>query len=351
MKIEELDYELPGNLVAQYPSDRRDDSRLIVCGKGGGKTRHCRFRDIPAFLSEGDLLVFNDTKVVKARVNAHGPAGETFELFFLAPTDRLSPGGEGPMWECLFRPSRKVKEGMTISVSPRLSLKVQRSLGMGRWIVHLSTADTLYDELERLGKVPLPPYIKRAAGENGYPDEERYQTVYAKVPGSVAAPTAGLHFTRGLLDTMARKGIESAFVSLDVGYGTFSPIREEVVESHRMHREYYSIAQESSGKVEEQKRKGGRVIAVGTTAMRALESAFDDHGKFRRSEGYTDLFIYPGYSFKVANGLITNFHLPRSSLLALVMAFGGVDEVKKHYREAASYGYRFFSYGDAMMIL
>ncbi len=324
---------------------------MIVCGRNGGDTSHCLFREIPKFLSEGDLLVFNETKVLKARVKVARTSGESLEVFFLAPSDRHSKDGGGDLWECLLRPSRKVKEGMRISVHPRFSLNVKTRLGRGRWIVECDTGATLTKELERVGKIPLPPYIKRAGGENGYPDEERYQTVYARVPGSVAAPTAGLHFTRGLLDSLALKGVESVFLSLDVGYGTFSPIREEVVESHRMHREYYTIDLESSRKVEEQRRKGGRVIAVGTTAVRALESAFDDQGNLHQAEGYTDLFIYPGYSFKVVTGLITNFHLPRSSLLALVMAFGGVDEVKEYYREAVSKGYRFFSYGDAMMIL
>jgi S-adenosylmethionine:tRNA ribosyltransferase-isomerase len=350
MKLEELDYDLPGDQIAQHPLPERDQSRLLVCKRGQDGVLHSTFRKLTQHLSSGDLLILNDTKVVRARVNL-GNRGELLEeIFFLGPSGE-DGSRNGGVWECLVRPSRRVAPGMTVAPVPGLEMSFLDSLGMGRWRVRCSCDRPLPEILEEAGEIPLPPYVRRRPCEGGFPDEERYQTVYAAVPGSVAAPTAGLHFTTDLLHGLEEMGVNISKITLDVGYGTFSPIRENIISSHRMHREHYFVPKETEEMVCRHKREGGRIIAVGTTVVRSLESAFGRNGVPGKLEGYTDLFIYPGYSFNIVDGLITNFHLPRSTLLALVMAFGGKKEIKDYYQIATSGGYRFFSYGDAMMII
>jgi len=351
MRTELLDYALPERLVAQRPAHRRRDARLMAMSRETGAIFHGTFSALPTFLRPGDLLVVNDTKVLRGRLRARRKGGGAVEIFLLSRLD-----GEGAAreerWEALARPSKRLSAGDTFGIGGVLEARLHRRHGEGRWEVTLSPREgTVADALERVGEVPLPPYIRRAPGEPaGEEDSRRYQTVYAALPGSVAAPTAGLHFDEEMLRELGAAGIGVARVTLSIGYGTFSPIRTEEVEDFAIHPERYRLTPEAAEAVNAARARGGRVVAVGTTSVRTLETCAGEDGTVAPSEGVTRKFIFPGYRFRAMDALLTNFHLPRSSLLALVMAFAGVDAVREAYRAAVEEGYRFYSYGDAMLI-
>jgi S-adenosylmethionine:tRNA ribosyltransferase-isomerase len=322
----ELDYDLPEPLIAQSPANPRDSSRLMVVDASSGTIAHHVFRDLPAFLGPGDALVLNETKVLPARVLARRPGGGEVELLFLRDL--------GGPWEALARPSKRLKPGMALAAGED-QLRVQESLGDGRWLV---AGDDVRGAMERNGRAPLPPYIKATAQA-----EEAYQTVYARNPGSAAAPTAGFHFTEDVLERVKGAGAEIARVTLHVGTGTFAPIRAEKLEDHIMHAEHYAVPEDAARVI------GGarRVVAAGTTVARTLES----WAASGEPEGESSLFIRPGYRWRRVDALLTNFHLPRSTLLAMVMSFGGKDLLREAYRVAVEERYRFYSFGDAMLIL
>jgi S-adenosylmethionine:tRNA ribosyltransferase-isomerase len=348
VKTEILDFDLPQELVAQEPARDRTASRLLVLSRRDGSIRHLRFSDLPSLLRAGDLLVVNDTKVLKGRLRSRRSTGGAVELLLLSP---LSPPGREERWEALARPSARLSPGDALPVGEGFSATLLSRAGRGRWEVSLTSGSTVAEALERYGEIPLPPYIRRERGDGRLAsDAERYQTVYASEPGSVAAPTAGLHFDGELLSRLDAMGVERAAVTLSVGYGTFSPVRTEALEEHPIHRERYRLPEETARAVARARARGGRVVAVGTTSVRVLETCADGSGGVAAGEGETSLFLFPGRPFSVVDALVTNFHLPRSSLLALVMAFAGVDAVREAYRAAVAGRYRFFSYGDAMFV-
>jgi S-adenosylmethionine:tRNA ribosyltransferase-isomerase len=329
MLTSELDYELPEGLIAQKPAVPRASSRLMVVDVGKGTIEHHVFRDLPCFLGSGDVVVLNETKVVPARLLVRRPGGGTSELLFLRSL------GEGDnVWEVMARPSRRLRPGMILAAGPD-ELRVVEPLKEGRWIV---AGVGVPETLRRRGRMPLPPYI-RATSEA----ERAYQTVYARNPGSAAAPTAGLHFTGEMLGELRGAGAETSYITLHVGTGTFLPVRVEKLEEHRMHAEYYCVPDETVRIVSE----AVRVVAVGTTVARALESWAESGVR----EGESEIFIYPGYAWRAVDVLLTNFHLPRSTLLAMVMAFAGKELVREAYELAVKERYRFFSFGDAMLLL
>ncbi len=337
--LDDYDYDLPESLIAQHPASRRDASRLLVVG--GGPFSHKTFRDLPDCLAPGDLLVVNDTRVFPARLIGHkqGTGGEV-EIFLLHPT------GNGS-WEALSRPARRIREGTAVVFGDGSLRAVVEGRGeSGHLIVRLESEGDVDDAVDRVGRIPLPHYIRREP-EKG--DIERYQTVYARHRGAAAAPTAGLHFTDDMLELLAARGIHRASVTLHVGIGTFRPLTEETAAGDRLHAEYCRVSPETAAAVLDTRARNGRVVAVGTTSVRALETA-SSSGEIAPFEGWTDLFIRPGYRFRSVDALVTNFHLPRSSLLMLVCAFAGRERVLGAYREAVREGYRFFSYGDAMFI-
>lgn len=340
MKVEDFDYYLPENLIAQTPLKNRSESRLLVLDKETGDITHTKFYNIIDYLNPGDVLVINDTKVIPARlIGEKEDTKAHIELLLLKNI-------EGDIWECLSRPQKRLHLDTIVSFGNGL-LKAQvieiKEEGLVR--VKLLYQGILMEILDKLGKMPLPPYIKEELQDN-----DRYQTVYAKNIGSAAAPTAGLHFTEELLEKIKEKGITIVPVTLHVGLGTFRPVMEEKIEDHKMHSEYY-ILEESSAKILEKARlEKRRVIAVGTTSTRTLETIMQKYGKFVPCSGDTSIFIYPGYKFLGINGLITNFHLPKSTLIMLVSALAGKDNIMKAYKEAVAQEYRFFSFGDAMFI-
>jgi S-adenosylmethionine:tRNA ribosyltransferase-isomerase len=349
MKTDELKYELGSELIAQEPSKERSESRLLVLRRSQEGLIDSIFSSIGDFLEEGDCLVLNDTKVLQGRIFAQRLTGGQLEGLFLSEREK-------GLWEVIFKGAGKVKEEEEIVIKDKqgedyCSAKVESKMGEG--IVHLriESDGATEDILEEIGFPPLPPYIKRGRdlreAEN---DRQRYQTVYARKPGAVAAPTAGLHFTKRLMGRLEEKGIVFAYVTLHVGLGTFKPVTTEDLESHQMHSERYRIEGEEADKINSAKARGGRVIAVGTTSVRALESSAEGR-KVKECWGDTRLFISPGYRFKLIDGMVTNFHLPRSTLLALVAAFAGLEQILRSYRHAIEQGYRFYSYGDAMLIL
>ncbi len=339
LKLSDCDFELPEELIAQEPLPHRDQSRLMVLPRGGG-LEHGTFRDIVDLLQPDDLLVLNDARVVPARLLGQKVAtGGKVELLLSMPL------AGGDTWRCIGQASKPIREGMRLRFD-ELEAEVLAAHGEGVYDVRFH-ADDLFGALERVGRIPLPPYIRRDPSEA---DKQRYQTVYAKTPGAVAAPTAGLHFTPELLEQLRAKGVRLAEVTLYVGPGTFLPIRGDDVESHVMHAEFFRVSAEAAQAVNEAKQRGGRVIPVGTTALRTLESAADEQGVVRAGEGESRLFVYPGYHFKAVDALVTNFHLPRSTLLLLVSALAGRERMLDAYREAVLQRYRFFSYGDAMFI-
>ena len=352
MKTEQLDYELPAELIAQQPAARRTDSRLLVVDRAAGTFVDSVFGDLGRFLRSGDCLVLNDTRVLAARFVARRQTGGRLEGLFLAEP---RPG----TWEVMIKGAGKLKAGEQITLlardgHPYGTAQVLERQSDARIVLSLGVSDGLA-VLDRIGLPPLPPYIKRDSSQ-GLTDEDRvrYQTVYARSPGAVAAPTAGLHFTTDLLDQILRQGIELNYLTLHVGTGTFKPVTSESLEDHPIHAEQVMLGDQAAGAVNRAKHSGRRVVAVGTTSTRALESAAiqtDTGWEVRPLEGKTQLFITPGYRFKVVDCLITNFHLPRSTLLALVAAFAGLELTMAAYRHAVSRGYRFYSYGDAMLIL
>ena len=343
-----FDYPLPGDRIARYPADRRDESRLLVLPRGGGELRHLRFAQVGDLFREGDLVVLNESRVFPARLVGFKPTGARAEILLLRPAP--SPGREGreERWEALVRPGSKLKPGRRVVISPDLEVEVEDSAPGGGRIVRLHSELPVDEAQERYGRVPLPPYLGREEEEL---DRERYQTVYAREPGSVAAPTAGLHFTSELLESLQSAGVELARIVLHVGVGTFRPVETEDPGEHPMHAERYRIGPEVAEAVRRTRARNGRVWAVGTTVVRALEHAASADGLVAPSHGETDLFIRPPYRFQVVDALLTNFHLPRSTLLMLVSSFGGHEAVMDAYRQAVESGYRFYSYGDAMAVL
>ena len=339
MKKSDFYFDLPEELIAQTPLERRDASRLLILNKKTGELEHRHFYDLPEYLREGDCLVMNDSRVLPARLLGCRSSGGSVELVLLRDL------GEGK-WECLSRPGRKTKPGTELSFGEgELTATVSAVTEGGNRIVQFHYEGIFLEVLERLGKMPLPPYIKAELN-----DAERYQTVYSREVGSAAAPTAGLHFTQELLQKLADKGVRLCYVTLHVGLGTFRPVKEEEIEDHPMHAEFCMIPEETARIVNETKKNGGRVIAVGTTSCRTLESFASADGTLSPSSGWTDIFIYPGYTFKCIDALITNFHLPESTLIMLVSALAGRETILHAYETAVKERYRFFSFGDAMLI-
>ena len=339
MKTSEFDYYLPEELIAQHPSSQRDEARMMVLDRKTGKTCDKYFYDIIDYLKEGDVLVMNDTRVIPARLFGARPGkSEKIEVFLLNNT-------EGSKWEVLVRPGKKMKIGTEVVFSDELSCKVIDIKEDGNRIVEFYFEGIFNEILDRLGNMPLPPYIKEKLKDN-----EDYQTVYAKNPGSVAAPTAGLHFTKDLLQRIEEKGIKLAYLTLNVGLGTFRPVSEDDPTNHKMHSEFYTISQETADIINDAKDKGNRVIAVGTTSIRTLESVYQKNNKVCEDSGWTDIFIYPGFEFKVVDAIITNFHLPKSTLIMLIAAFTSREIILNAYNEAVNKEYRFFSFGDCMFI-
>ena len=340
MKTHDFWYDLPEELIAQTPLEQRDTSRLMALDRKTGQVSHKHFYDILDAINPGDCLVLNDSRVLPARLLGHRPSGGAVELLLLRDL------GDG-MWECLVRPGKKCTEGQEVIFGDgKLTATVTAVQEDGNRVVKFHYQGIFLEVLERLGKMPLPPYIKAELQ-----DQERYQTVYSKVVGSAAAPTAGLHFTEELLQKLRDKGVKTAFVTLHVGLGTFRPVKAENILEHHMHAELCMISAETADILNETKRQGGRIICVGTTSCRTLESLVNDDGSFEPKSKWTEIFIYPGYQFKAMNGLITNFHLPESTLVMLVSAFASREHVLAAYEEAVREKYRFFSFGDAMMIL
>ncbi|HSN91517.1 MAG TPA: tRNA preQ1(34) S-adenosylmethionine ribosyltransferase-isomerase QueA [Anaeromyxobacteraceae bacterium] len=341
MKISDFDYGLPEDLVAQAPVTPRDASRLLVL-PASGPLEHRRFADLPELLRPGDLLVLNDTRVIPARLVGRKATGGRVEILLCEPLE----GGLGRRWRALGQASKPIREGSVLSFDG-LEARVERAEGDGFLVVALDReGPELEAALARAGRVPLPPYVRREPTEE---DRERYQTIWAAAPGSAAAPTAGLHFTAPLLDRLSERGVERTAVTLHVGPGTFLPVRAESLDEHRLHAERYEVPPEAARAFAAARARGGRVVAVGTTAVRTLESAFEG-GDLRAGAGRTELFVRPGHPFRAVDLLVTNFHLPRSTLLVLACAFGGRERVLAAYREAVRLRYRFFSYGDAMLL-
>lgn len=339
MKRSDFYYDLPEELIAQTPLARRDGSRLLVLDKSTGALEHRHFYDLPDFLREGDCLVLNNSRVLPARLLGCRRSGGSVELVLLRDL------GEG-RWECLSRPGRKTKPGTELIFGNReLTATVLAVAEGGNRIVQFHYEGIFLEVLERLGKMPLPPYIREELA-----DAERYQTVYSKELGSAAAPTAGLHFTEELLEKIRQRGVKVCYVTLHVGLGTFRPVKEEEIEDHPMHAEFCIVPEETARAVTETKKAGGRIVAVGTTSCRTLESFSLEDGTLPATSGWTDIFIYPGYRFKCIDALVTNFHLPESTLIMLVSALAGREHILNSYKTAVEEKYRFFSFGDAMFI-
>lgn len=340
MKTHDFWYDLPEELIAQTPLEQRDTSRLLVLGRFTGELEHKHFYDILDYLKPGDCLVMNDSRVLPARLLGHRPTGGAVEVLLLRDLGDKK-------WECLCKPGRKMQVGNQVVFGDgELVATVVAVQEDGNRVVQFHYEGIFLEVLERLGKMPLPPYIKAELK-----DQERYQTVYSREVGSAAAPTAGLHWTKELLDKARKMGVQTAFVTLHVGLGTFRPVKAEEISEHHMHSELCMMSQETADILNQTKAKGGRVICVGTTSCRTLESLVNDDGTFAPRSKWTEIFIFPGYSFKAMDGLITNFHLPESTLVMLVSAFAGRENVLHAYEEAVKEKYRFFSFGDAMCIL
>ena len=340
MKTHDFWYDLPEELIAQTPLERRDGSRLMVLNRETGEVTHRHFYDILDYLNPGDCLVMNDSRVLPARLMGHRPTGGVVEVLLLRDLG-------DKRWECLCKPGRKMQVGSEVIFGDgELTGVVREVREDGNRVVEFRYEGIFLEVLERLGKMPLPPYIKEELQ-----DQERYQTVYSREVGSAAAPTAGLHFTRGLLEKIREKGVNEAFVTLHVGLGTFRPVKAEEVTDHHMHSELCMMNAETAKMLNETRQNGGRIVCVGTTSCRTLESLVNEDGTFEAKSKWTDIFIYPGYTFKAMDGLITNFHLPESTLVMLVSAFAGREHVLNAYEEAVKEKYRFFSFGDAMCIL
>ena len=340
LKTHDFWYDLPEELIAQTPLEQRDGSRLMVLDRDTGAVAHRHFYDIVDYLNPGDCLVMNDSRVLPARLLGHRPTGGAVEVLLLRDLGNKH-------WECLCKPGRKMQAGSEVIFgNGELTATVREVREDGNRIVEFHYEGIFLEVLERLGRMPLPPYIKAELE-----DQERYQTVYSREVGSAAAPTAGLHFTKELLEKIREKGVKEAFVTLHVGLGTFRPVKAEEVTDHHMHAELCMMNAETAELLNRTKAEGGRIICVGTTSCRTLESLVNEDGTFQAASKWTDIFIYPGYTFKAMDGLITNFHLPESTLVMLVSAFAGREHVLAAYEEAVRQRYRFFSFGDAMCIL
>ncbi len=342
-RTSDYDFHLPPEQIAQAPAERRDASRLLVVDRATGDLAHRVFADLAEYIPAGDALVVNETRVFPARLIGRRASGAEAEVLLLTPH-----GGEEKVWTALVRPGAKLKPGRSVDVSDELRVEILESTPGGERIVRLHTRLPLAEALDRYGEVPLPPYVQHRATEE---DRERYQTVYARERGSVAAPTAGLHFTPGLLAALEAKGVRIVRLVLHVGVGTFRPVETEDPAEHRMHSEWYHVPAAAAEELNAVRAAGGAIWAVGTTVTRTLETVTDEHGIVHPGEGWTDIFIRPPYRFRAVDHLITNFHLPKSTLLMLVAAFAGYDLVMRAYAEAVERGYRFFSYGDAMVIV
>lgn len=348
MLVSDFNYNLPEALIAQQPIPERDKSRLMVLERATGQIEHRIFRELPELLQPGDLLVFNNTRVFPARLFGHRGSGGKIEALILG----RSPDGR---FKTLLRTGGKIKPGEIISFSQdRIRIRATGKDKTGAWFFE-PVSERFWEKIDELGKIPLPPYIKREYNKpvsNGE-DRRRYQTVYAKERGSAAAPTAGLHFTPEILNKLSQRGVSTSFITLHIGYETFRPVKEKTVEEHDMHSEFFSVPPETLKAIENAKKRGNRVIAVGTTTCRVLETVALNVLKNANTgiKGWTDIFIYPGYEFKLVDAMITNFHLPESTLLMLIAAFTGTEAILAAYREAVRLEYRFYSYGDAMLIL
>ena len=345
MKLADFDYTLPEELIAQEPAEARDQSRLLVVDRRDGSIRHNIFHSLPRYLQPGDVLVVNNSRVIPARLRGQKATGGQVEVLLLSRRD-----GEEQTWEALLKAAKGIRPGMEVRFAENCTARVVSRITEKKWLLEFTVSLPFAEFLEQFGTPPLPPYIKRRgeeAKQQASADRERYQTVYAQVPGSVAAPTAGLHFSPEVLAALAVEGVPVARVTLHVGYGTFSPPVVEEVEDHRMEEEQYEISPETAAIINQAE----RIIAVGTTSTRTLEAAADGQGLIRAGRGATDIFIYPGYRFKRVNALLTNFHLPKSTLYLLVCAFAGQELIGEAYRQAIAAGYRFYSYGDSMLIL
>lgn len=339
LKKSDFYYDLPEELIAQTPAEPRDSSRLLVYDRSADKAEHKIFRDIKNYLRAGDVLVINNTKVLPARLYAHTEHGGRVEVLLLKRISSLR-------WEVLVKPGKKCKPGTRLTVDDKLSLTVNSVTDSGERIVDFECDGVFEEALDRVGSMPLPPYIKKKLE-----DKNRYQTVYAKTDGSAAAPTAGLHFTPQLLEEIKDMGVEIAQILLHVGLGTFRPVKEDAITDHKMHSEYYEVGEQAAQIISRAKREGRRVIAVGTTSVRTLESAANDDGTIDPCFGNTSIFIYPPYKFRCVDCLVTNFHLPESTLIMLVSALVGREKTLQLYKTAVEERYRFFSFGDAMLIL
>lgn len=339
MKTDDFDYYLPDNLIAQTPLDKRDGSKLLVLDKKTGEITHEHFNNIIEYLDENDVLVLNDTKVIPARLyGVKEETGAVIELLMLKDLGNNT-------WECLTKPAKRVKIGTIVNFSDKLKAKCVSVGDEGIRHFELIYDGILYEILDELGEMPLPPYIHEKLN-----DKDRYQTVYAKNIGSAAAPTAGLHFTKELLDKIEKKGIKVQYVTLHVGLGTFRPVSVEDVTKHKMHSEFYQMSKETAKELNKAKKEGKRIISVGTTSTRTLETIMSLYGEFKECCGNTEIFIYPGFEFKAIDGLITNFHLPKSTLIMLVSALASKEIIMNAYKEAVEKEYRFFSFGDSMFI-
>ena len=339
MKTHDFWYDLPEELIAQTPLERRDSSRLLVLDRRTGALEHRHFYDIIDYLNPGDCLVMNDSRVLPARLLGQRPTGGAVEVLLLRDLG-------GGAWECLVKPGRKMQQGQAVSFGDgALTATVTQVQEDGNRVVQFHYQGIFLEILERLGKMPLPPYIQEELQ-----DQERYQTVYSRSLGSAAAPTAGLHFTRELLDRIRQKGISEAFVTLHVGLGTFRPVKEEEITDHIMHSEWYTMDADTAELINSTRAAGGKIWAVGTTATRTLETIAAEDGSVRAQSGWTDIFIYPGYRFKVVDHLVTNFHLPESTLMMLISAFATREQVMNAYQQAVQQEYRFFSFGDSMLL-
>ena len=346
MNISEFDYVLPENLIAQMPADKRQNSKMLVLDKQNKTIEHKHFFDIVDYIDSNSILVLNNTKVLPARLYGTKDTGAKIEVFLLESKENKN-------WSCLIKPSKRVKPDTIITISYELKVRlIKRLEDDGEWLVELIYDGDLFDILHKVGNIPLPPYIERKlkTEEIKQFDMERYQTVYAKDEGSVAAPTAGLHFTEEILQKLKDKGVEIAYVTLNVGLGTFRPVKCDNVLDHKMHSETYEITKEAAEQINRAKANGKKLVAVGTTTVRTLETAFQKLGCIAPCNDHSELFIYPPYEFKVVDELITNFHLPKSTLLMLVSALAGKEFIFRAYNEAIQNEYRFFSYGDCMLI-
>lgn len=346
MLITEFDYELPEKLIAQKPTENRQDSRMMVLKRSCHQILHKHFYDIVDLIDDNSVLILNNTKVMPARLYGYKDTGAKIEVFLLKEHDNKE-------WEVLIRPSKRVKRGTIVNISKELSVEILCPLqDDGKWLVKLIYDGDIFEILHKVGNIPLPPYIERKMADDEIKklDFERYQTVYAKDEGSVAAPTAGLHFTQEILKKLSQKGVKIGYVTLNVGIGTFRPVKCENILDHKMDSETFEIPQETADLINDAKREGKNIIAVGTTTVRTLETAFSQFGEIKACKSASELFIYPPYEFKVVDKLITNFHLPKSTLLMLVSALAGKDFIFEAYKSAIENNYRFYSYGDCMFI-